>query len=143
MVALARRMDLFSVVYVATTEEAVEMAKAGADAIIAHVGTTVGGSIGVRSAVVTMDFAVKRTQEIIDATRRVRNDVLFLTHGGPVNTPEDVEYVLERTDCDGFVGASSLERMGVEDSLTQLTRRFKALKVRKAAGAGKRGKGSK
>ena len=40
MVALARKMDLFSVVYVATPDEAVEMAKAGADAIIAHVGTT-------------------------------------------------------------------------------------------------------
>ena len=48
MVALARRMDLFSIVYVATPEEAIEMAKAGADAIIAHVGTTVGGSIGVK-----------------------------------------------------------------------------------------------
>src|ERR1041385_2414947 len=44
MVALARRMDLFSVVYVGSPDEAVEMAKAGADAIIAHVGTTVGGS---------------------------------------------------------------------------------------------------
>src|SRR5712664_3070102 len=62
MVALARRMDLFSIVYVATPEEAVEMAKAGADAIIAHVGTTVGGSIGVRGAVCTMDDAVRRTQ---------------------------------------------------------------------------------
>src|SRR5438094_8220902 len=67
MVALARKMDLFSIVYVATPEEAVEMAKAGADAIIAHVGTTIGGSIGVKKALVTMDFSVKRTQEIIDA----------------------------------------------------------------------------
>ena len=53
MVALTRRMDLFSIVYVATPKEAVEMAKAEADAIIAHVGVTVGGSIGVKKAVVT------------------------------------------------------------------------------------------
>ena len=53
MVALARKMDLFSIVYVATPEEARAMAEAGADAIIAHVGTTVGGSIGVRGAVCT------------------------------------------------------------------------------------------
>src|SRR6187549_2851143 len=65
MVALARKMDLFSVVYVATPDEAVEMAKAGADAIIAHVGVTVGGSIGVKKAVVPWDFALKRTQQII------------------------------------------------------------------------------
>src|SRR5579862_833810 len=70
MVGLARRMDLFSIVYVATPEEAVEMAKAGADAIIAHVGTTVGGSIGVTKAVATWDFAIQRTREIIAAASR-------------------------------------------------------------------------
>ena len=95
MVALARRMDLFSVVYVATPEEAVEMAKAGADAIIAHVGTTVGGSIGVKKAVVTWDFTIKRTQEIIDAASRVRKDIFFLCHGGPINTPDDADRVIQ------------------------------------------------
>src|SRR6188472_2298265 len=70
MVALARRMDLFSIVYVGSAEEAVEMAKAGADAIIAHVGTTVGGSIGVTNAVMSWDHTIKRTQEIIDAASR-------------------------------------------------------------------------
>jgi hypothetical protein len=67
MVGLATKMDMFSIVYVATPEEAVEMVKNGADAVIAHVGTTVGGSIGVVNAVVDWDFTVKRTQEIIDA----------------------------------------------------------------------------
>jgi predicted TIM-barrel enzyme len=129
MVALARKMDLFSVVYVATPEEAVEMAKAGADAIIAHVGTTVGGSIGVKKAVVTWDFTVKRTQEIINAASRVRKDIFFLCHGGPINSPADADRVLKSTDAVGFVGASSLERMGVEASLTNLTREFKQLKA--------------
>jgi predicted TIM-barrel enzyme len=129
MVGLAHRMDLFSVVYVATPDEAVEMAKQGADAIIAHVGTTVGGSIGVVNAVVDWDFTVKRTQEIIDAAKSVRKDVFTLTHGGPINTPKDVEFILSKTSADGFVGASSLERMGVEDSLTNLTREFKRVKA--------------
>jgi predicted TIM-barrel enzyme len=127
MVNLARRMDLFSIVYVGTPAEAVEMAKAGADAIISHVGTTVGGSIGVTSAVVTWDFAIKRTQEIIDAVRQVRKDVFFLAHGGPINTPEDADRIMKATDAVGFVGASSLERMGVEQSLIDLTKRFKAV----------------
>jgi predicted TIM-barrel enzyme len=129
MVALARKMDLFSVVYVGSPEEAVEMAKAGADAIIAHVGTTVGGSIGVTKAVVSWDFTLKRTQEIIDAATRVRKDIFFLCHGGPINTPEDADRVMKNTDAVGFVGASSLERMGVEASLTNLTRDFKKLKA--------------
>lgn len=128
MVGLATRMDLFSIVYVATPEEAVEMVKNGADAVIAHVGTTVGGSIGVVNAVVDWDFTVKRTQEIIDAAKSVKKDVFTLTHGGPINTPKDVEYILGKTNADGFVGASSLERMGVEDSLTSLTREFKAVR---------------
>src|SRR5207244_5464185 len=127
MVALARRMDLFSIVYVARPEEARAMAEAGADAIIAHVGTTVGGSIGVTGATCTLDEAVKRCQGIIDAARKVRNDILFLSHGGPIATPEDAAYINERTDCVGFVGASSLERMGVEKSLVDITRRFKAI----------------
>lgn len=128
MVGLASRMDLFSIVYVATPEEAVEMVKQGADAVIAHVGTTVGGSIGVVSAVVDWDFAIRRTQEIIDAARSINPAVFTLTHGGPINTPSDVERVLKGTTADGFVGASSLERMGVEDSLTSLTREFKAVR---------------
>lgn len=129
MVALARRMDLFSIVYVATPEEAVEMARAGADAIIAHVGTTVGGSIGVKKAVVTWEFAIQRTREIIEAARRVRRDIIFLAHGGPINTPADAERIMKETEAVGFVGASSLERMGVEESLTNLTRQFTALKA--------------
>lgn len=127
MVRLARQMDLFSIVYVATPDEARQMADVGADAIIAHVGTTVGGSIGVTGASCSMDEAVERTQAIIDAGKQVNPDTFFLAHGGPINTPDDVRQVLDRTDVQGFVGASSLERMGVEESLTELTRRFKAL----------------
>ncbi len=129
MVALARKMDLFSIVYVATPEEAKAMAEAGADAIIAHVGTTVGGSIGVKGAVCTIDDAVKRTQNIIDGARQVRKDIFFLSHGGPISTPEDAAYINEHTDCVGFVGASSLERLAVEKSLTDLTRQFKKIPV--------------
>jgi predicted TIM-barrel enzyme len=127
MVALARKMDLFSIVYVSAPEEARAMAEAGADAIIAHVGTTIGGSIGVQNAAITMDEAVRRTQGIIAAARQVRNDILFLSHGGPISKPEDAAYINQHTDCVGFVGASSLERMGVEQSLIDITRRFKAI----------------
>ena len=131
MVALARKMEMFSSVYVGCPEEAVEMAKSGADAIIAHVGTTVGGSIGVTNAVVSWEETIKRTQDIIDAAKSVRDDIFYLCHGGPINTPEDADRVIQATDCVGFVGASSLERMGVEESLTNLTRQFKSISVKR------------
>lgn len=128
MIRLATKMDLFSVVYVAKPEEAVQMADAGADAIIAHVGTTVGGSIGVTGATVSLDEALERTQTIVDAVKKTNNDTFFLAHGGPINTPADVRYALNHvTGLHGFVGASSLERMGVEASLTNLTKEFKSL----------------
>ena len=127
MVALARRMELFSIVYVSSPEEAIAMAKAGADAIITHVGTTVGGSIGVTNAVVSWDHTLQRTREIMDAASTIREDIFFLCHGGPINTPDDANRVIAATGCEGFVGASSLERMAVESSLAELTRRFKAI----------------
>lgn len=130
MVALASKMDLFSIVYVAKPEEARQMADVGADAVIAHVGTTVGGSIGVRDASCSMDDAIASTQEIIDAVKASNPDTFFLAHGGPINTPEDVRIILDQTDAHGFVGASSLERMGVEQSLTNLTKRFKSLTLK-------------
>jgi predicted TIM-barrel enzyme len=131
MIALARKMEMFSIVYVGTPEEAVEMAKSGADAIIAHVGTTVGGSIGVTNAVVSWEETIQRTQSIIDAAKTVRDDIFYLCHGGPINTPEDADRVIQATDCVGFVGASSLERMGVEESLTNITRQFKSISVKR------------
>ena len=82
-----------------------------------------------------MDDAVRRTQEIIDAANRVRKDIFFLAHGGPIATPEDAAQINEQTDAVGFVGASSLERRAIEDSLTELTRRFKRIPVK---GGGKR-----
>ncbi len=127
MVRLATKMDLFSIVYVATPEEARQMAEAGADAIISHVGTTTGGSVGVVDASCTMEDAIRQTRKIIEAGREVNPDIFFLAHGGPINTPEDVRIILDKTDVHGFVGASSLERMGIEKSLTDLTRKFKSL----------------
>jgi predicted TIM-barrel enzyme len=127
MIALAHRMDLFTIVYVATPDEAKAMAEAGADAIIAHVGTTVGGSIGVIGATISLDEAVRRTQAIVSAAKSVRDDIFYLSHGGPIATPDDAAEVNRRTECVGFVGASSLERLGVEESLMEITRRFKRI----------------
>ncbi len=95
----------------------------------AHVGTTVGGRIGVKSAVVSWAHTLKTTQDIIHAASQVRKDLFFLAHGGPINTPEDAARVIAGTSAVGFVGASSLERMGIEESLANLTRKFTAVKL--------------
>jgi predicted TIM-barrel enzyme len=76
-----------------------------------------------------MDNAIERTQSIMEAGRKVNPNIFFLAHGGPINTPEDVKIILDKTEVHGFVGASSLERMGVEKSLTDLTRKFTSLNI--------------
>jgi predicted TIM-barrel enzyme len=77
-----------------------------------------------------MDAALERTQIIVDAVKKTNNETFFLAHGGPINTPSDVRYALDNvTGLHGFVGASSIERMGVEASLTNLTKEFKSLSI--------------
>lgn len=131
MTALAHRMDMFSIVYVATPDEARAMADAGADVIVAHVGTTIGGSIGVRDAACTLMDAARRTQQIVQAAQEVRAGMICLSHGGPISTPADAAYINEHTDAVGFVGASSLERMALEQSLPNLTRQFKSIPTKR------------
>jgi predicted TIM-barrel enzyme len=125
MIGLARRMDLFTIVYVGTPDEARAMAEAGADVVVAHVGTTVGGSIGVTGAACSLDEAAARVQAIARAALDVRPDSICLAHGGPICTPADAASINERTDVVGFVGASSLERLAFERSLPELARQFK------------------
>ena len=103
------------------------MAEAGADAIIAHVGTTIGGSIGVTDAACSLEDAAKRTQDVCDAAKSVRQDIFLLSHGGPISGPADATYINQHTDAVGFVGASSLERMAFEQSLLKLTQEFKKI----------------
>ncbi len=129
MIAIANKMELFSAVYVAQADEARAMTEAGADVVIAHVGTTVGGSIGVADANCSMNQAIERVQSIAQAARAVRSDVIVLSHGGPILTPADAAFVNEQAGTVGFVGASSLERMAFEGALLELTREFKAIRL--------------
>ena len=129
LIRIAHEMELFTIVYVFNRDEARAMAEAGADVVIAHVGTTVGGSIGVTEVALPLDQAAVIVQEITDAAKEVNPEIIPLCHGGPISTPEDAEYVLDRTDAVGFVGASSIERLATEPAITELTRRFKAIRL--------------
>jgi predicted TIM-barrel enzyme len=127
MIAEAHKLDLLTTPYVFNPDEAAAMTKAGADIIVAHMGVTVGGTIGAKSAK-SLDACVAEIDAIADAARRVRSDAIIICHGGPIAMPEDAQYVLKRTAaCHGFYGASSMERFPVETALTEQTRQFKTL----------------
>ncbi|MBT6723283.1 MAG: phosphoenolpyruvate hydrolase family protein [Planctomycetaceae bacterium] len=128
LVRLARQKDLLTTPYAFNTEEAERMADAGADVIVAHMGLTTKGTIGAEAAF-TLEQSVVKVQEIADAARGVRDDVIVLCHGGPIAMPEDAQFVLSRTNhVHGFYGASSMERLPVETALTEQVKAFKAIR---------------
>ncbi|EGO52093.1 hypothetical protein NEUTE1DRAFT_142003 [Neurospora tetrasperma FGSC 2508] len=135
MIALARSMDLLTTPYVFNVEEAKKMASAGADILVAHMGLTTGGSIGKGEkshGTKSLDDCVKLIQEIRNTAKEINPEVIVLCHGGPIAKPEDAEYVLSRTEgVHGFYGASSMERLPVEEAITNITKSFKALKTGK------------
>ena len=131
MIAMAHRKDMLTTPYVFDEDEATAMARAGADIVVCHLGLTTGGAIGAETAFSLEDCPAK-VDAWAEAALRVNPDVLVLVHGGPVAQPEDAEYVLANTEhCDGFYGASSMERLPTEIALTEQTRRFKAIRGRR------------
>ncbi|WP_163263901.1 phosphoenolpyruvate hydrolase family protein [Chelativorans alearense] len=136
MIAAAHELDLLTTPYVFNTDEAVAMAGAGADIVVAHMGVTTGGTIGATSAK-SLDECVAEIEAIAAAGRAVREDIIVLCHGGPIAMPEDARYVLERAEgCHGFYGASSMERLPAEAAIRDQIASFKALPLRVPASAG-------
>ena len=127
MIRSAHDIDLFTSPYAATPEEAEQLADAGADIVVAHMGLTTSGLIGAGSAM-TLDEAVDKVRAIHDAAKSTRADVIVLCHGGPIAQPEDAQYVLDCVEgVAGFYGASSIERLATERALVDATASFKNL----------------
>lgn len=131
MIRLAREKGLLTTPYVFSEGDAAAMAEAGADIIVCHLGLTTGGSIGAGTARKLEDCPAL-VDAWAEAALKVKRDAIVLVHGGPVAQPEDAEYVLANTDnCHGFYGASSMERLPTETALTEQTRRFKQIKIKR------------
>jgi predicted TIM-barrel enzyme len=128
MIRQAREQDLLTTPYVFNAEESKAMTAAGADIIVAHMGVTVGGSVGASSAK-SLDTCVAEIDAIAEAAMKVRKNVIVLCHGGPIARPDDANYILKHAkNCHGFYGASSMERLPTEIALTEQTRQFKNIK---------------
>ena len=103
------------------------MAGAGADIIVCHLGLTTGGSIGAETAL-SLEDCPALVDAWAEAALAINPEVIVLVHGGPVAMPDDAAYVLANTRlCNGFYGASSMERLPTEVALTEQTRRFKQI----------------
>ncbi|MGI9420503.1 MAG: phosphoenolpyruvate hydrolase family protein [Geminicoccaceae bacterium] len=127
MIRAAHELDMLTTPYVFSEDDARAMAVAGADIIVPHMGLTTGGSIGADTA-----LKLKDCPALIDtwaaAAKSVRPDIIVLCHGGPISMPDDARYILDNTEnCNGFYGASSMERLPTEVALTEQTKEFKRI----------------
>ncbi len=125
VIAMAHQKDMFTTPYVFSEDDATAMAEAGADIIVCHLGLTTGGAIGAETAL-TINDCPGLVDTWAEAALKVNKDAIILVHGGPVAQPEDAEFVLKNTtNCHGFYGASSMERLPTEGALIEQTRKFK------------------
>ncbi|KAI9715624.1 MAG: hypothetical protein M1828_000767 [Chrysothrix sp. TS-e1954] len=129
MVRMAREMGLLTTPYVFNADEAKRMTTAGADVLVAHMGLTTSGYVGAKTGK-TLDECVKLIQEIQEEAKKINREIIVLCHGGPIAKPDDAQYVLQRVKgVHGFYGASSMERLPVEEAITNITKSFKDVKL--------------
>ncbi len=84
-----------------------------------------GGQVG------ALDRGGLRARPAPDRARPAREPRRHLPpHGGPLAGAEDTPYLYEHTDAQGFLGASSVERIPVEAAILDTVRAFKSKQLR-------------
>lgn len=125
MIGLAHRKGIFTLSYCYDVETVGEMTRAGTDVVVAHMGLTTGGSIGATDdSSKSLDGCIELTNKMKELARSIRDDVIVLTHGGPLETPREVATVMHATETQGFIGASTMERLPVETAIQDTVRGF-------------------
>ncbi|XP_008784930.1 toMV susceptible protein tm-1(GCR26) isoform X1 [Phoenix dactylifera] len=131
MIHRAHKIGFLTTPYAFNQDEAVAMAKAGANIIVAHMGLTTSGSIGAKTAL-SLDDCVVRVQAIADAAVGINPNIIVLCHGGPISGPREAEFILKSTKgVHGFYGASSLERLPVEQAITNTVKQYKCISIKR------------
>ncbi len=130
MIRQAHARGLLTTPYCFNEGEAEQMAAAGADIIVAHMGLTTKGTIGAQTALSLKEAAV-RVQRIADAAHAVRFETLVICHGGPIAEPEDAAFIFANTrGVAGFYGASSMERLPTERAIRDQAMSFSRLRLK-------------
>jgi len=102
----------------------------GTDATPASSSNVVEG-MGLASMRERVEALGERTAQLCAAAREVRRDVIFVAHGGPFEGPKEVQHCYDRTDVDGFLAASSVERLPVEPVLADVVQSYKNLRLKR------------
>ena len=128
LLVLAKEMDMVSIGLAFTIEDSIRiMESAKPDIFCFHCGTTQGGLKGYDSGE-RIEEAARRIEEANQILRKINPDTLMIAHGSALVRPEDFQYVLNHTSCDGFWTGSSTERIPIEKAVSETAKAFADLR---------------
>jgi predicted TIM-barrel enzyme len=124
---VAKEMGMVTIGLAFDEEDSVRLVgEAQPDVFCFHAGTTKGGRVGYDSGE-TIEQTAQRTEAANEKLREVSSEVLLVAHGAAMETPEDAQFILDHTTCDGFWTGSSTERLPIERAVSETAARFAAL----------------
>ena len=103
------------------------MVQSGVDILAAHAGLTSGGDIGATCAC-SLEESIAHTHKVLSAGLDENPNIIPLCHGGAITGAADFEKVFQQTCALGFIGASSMERIPVENAIRQTVLDFKSIR---------------
>ena len=127
MMKLAHEKGFLTIGYVYNEKEARIMAQAGVDIMAAHAGLTSGGDIGAKCAS-SLEESIAQVNAVLSAGLDENPNIIPLCHGGAIESPTDFERAFHETCAVGFVGASSMERIPVEQAIRKTVLDYKAIR---------------
>ena len=128
MLAMAKERGMVTIALAFDEEDSLHIVKdAQPDIFCFHAGTTKGGLKGYDSGE-TIDETAARTEEVNQKVRKLKEDIILIAHGAAMETPEEAQYILNHTTCDGIWTGSSTERIPIEKAVFETAKRFADLR---------------
>lgn len=131
LLARAAAHDLVSIGYGVRQDEIERLADVKTDVICIHLGLSAGRSrIAARSSLkLSRDDAARHFDKMSKAIASRHPGAIVLGDGGPVATPDDLQFILNNTSISGYVLGLQIENVAVESGVTELAREFKRIPI--------------
>ena len=125
---LVKEKDMVSIGLAFNMEDSLRVVEeAQPDIFCFHAGTTKGGISGYDSGE-TIEETAARTEEANKELRALKSDIILVAHGAAMENPNDAQFMLGHTSCDGFWTGSSTERLPIERAVLATAKEFAALR---------------
>ena len=122
----AQARGLATLGYVCRLDEARRVAAIGVDVVNITLGWNMGGAVGVDSDL-GLEEAATFAAELVSAVRAIDSEIRCVIEGGPIVTPEQMDYVCRIAKADGYVGGSTIDRVPLESAIEMATTAFRTV----------------